>query len=106
LAKPKERTLKRPEEALPPERINLGTVGEIISEWRAISNRNRGRINLGMLGDFARNHQSRATKMKPKGTLYFCLLRLVLKRCLKNPINKILKSRLRSDMSTNHQLDF
>lgn len=57
MAKPKERTLKRPEEALPPERINLGTAGEIISEWRAISNQNRGRINLGMLGDFPRNHQ-------------------------------------------------
>lgn len=28
LEKPKERTLKMPEEALPPERINLGTVGD------------------------------------------------------------------------------
>jgi hypothetical protein len=65
LAKPKERTLKRPEEALPPERINLGTAGEIISEWWAISNRNRGRINLGMLGDFARNHHTCVTNWPP-----------------------------------------
>jgi hypothetical protein len=32
LAKPKERTLKRPEEALRPERFQIGIEGEIISE--------------------------------------------------------------------------
>jgi hypothetical protein len=55
LAKPKERTLKRPEEALHPERFQIGIGGEIISEWWAISFRNHGRFEIGMMGDFARN---------------------------------------------------
>jgi hypothetical protein len=33
-------------------------VGDFISESGAISFRNRGRLNIGMVGDFARNHQS------------------------------------------------
>jgi hypothetical protein len=57
LAKPKEQTLKRPEEALPPERFQIGIAGEIISEWWAISFRNRGRFEIGMVSDFARNQQ-------------------------------------------------
>jgi hypothetical protein len=55
LAKPKERTLNRPEEAPSPERFQLGIVSEISSEWWAISFRNRGRFKIGMVGDFARN---------------------------------------------------
>jgi hypothetical protein len=31
-------------------------VGDFISESGAISFRNRGRLNIGMVGDFARNH--------------------------------------------------
>jgi hypothetical protein len=55
LEKPKERTLNGPEEAPHPERFQLGIVSEIISEWWAISFRNRGRFKIGMVGDFARN---------------------------------------------------
>jgi hypothetical protein len=55
LAKPKERTLNRPEEALPPERFQIGIVGDIISEWWAISFRNRGRFEIGMVGEIPRN---------------------------------------------------
>ncbi len=58
MAKPKERTLNRPEEAPSPERFQLGIVSEISSEWWAISFRNRGRFKIGMVGDFARNQQS------------------------------------------------
>jgi hypothetical protein len=58
LAKPKERTLNRPEEAPSPERFQLGIVSEISSEWWAISFRNRGRFKIGMVGDFARNQQT------------------------------------------------
>ena len=47
---------KRPEEAFP-ERFQIGIVGEIISEWWAISFRNRGRFEIGTVGDFARNQQ-------------------------------------------------
>jgi hypothetical protein len=32
-------------------------VGEIISEWRATSNRNGGRDHSGMVGDIERNQQ-------------------------------------------------
>ena len=60
LAKPKERTLKRPEEALRPERFQIGIGGEIISEWWAISFRNHRRFEIGMMGDFARNQQSQS----------------------------------------------
>jgi len=58
LAKPKARTLKRPEEALAPERFQIGIVGDFISEWWAISSRNRGRFEIGMMGDFPRNQHS------------------------------------------------
>lgn len=58
MAKPKERTLKRPEEALHPQRFQIGIGGEIISEWWAISFRNDGRFEIGMMGDFARNQQT------------------------------------------------
>jgi hypothetical protein len=51
LAKPKERTLTRPEEALPPERFQLGFGGEIISEPGAISFRNHGRFEIGTVSD-------------------------------------------------------
>src|ERR1700681_1850379 len=57
LAKPRERTLKRPEEALHPERFQIGIGGEIISEWWAISFRNHRRFEIGMMGDFTRNQQ-------------------------------------------------
>jgi hypothetical protein len=40
-----------------PGRFQLGIVSEIISEWWAISFRNRGRFKIGMVGDFARNQQ-------------------------------------------------
>jgi hypothetical protein len=33
-------------------------VSEIISEWWAISFRNRGRFKIGMVGDFARNQHA------------------------------------------------
>jgi hypothetical protein len=36
LAKPKERTLNRPEEAFPPERFQIGLAGELKSERWAI----------------------------------------------------------------------
>jgi hypothetical protein len=61
LAKPKERTLKRPEETLHRERFQIGNEGEIISEWWAISFRNHRRFEIGIMGDFARNqHRSDA----------------------------------------------
>ena len=66
-AKPKERTLKRPEEALHPERFQIGIGGEIISEWWAISFRNDGRFEIGMMGDFARNQQSYAAAASDLG---------------------------------------
>lgn len=47
-----------PEEAIAPERFQLGTPGEIISESRAISFRNRGRLEIGMVGDLARNQHA------------------------------------------------
>jgi hypothetical protein len=34
-------------------------VGEIISEWRATSNRNGGRNHSGIVGDIERNHKGR-----------------------------------------------
>jgi hypothetical protein len=64
LAKPKERTLTRPEEALPPERFQLGFGGEIISDWGAISFRNRGRFEVGMVSGLRRN-QHRASSESP-----------------------------------------
>src|SRR6202049_2626491 len=66
LAKPKERTLKRPEEALHPERFQIGIGGEIISEWWAISFRNHGRFEIGMMGDFARNQHDWPTHVNPQ----------------------------------------
>jgi hypothetical protein len=48
-----------PEEAFHPGRFQIGIAGEIISEWWAISFRNRGRFEIGMMGDFARNQQQR-----------------------------------------------
>jgi hypothetical protein len=45
------------QEAIHPERFQIGIGGEIISEWRAISFRNHGRFEIGMMGDFARNQQ-------------------------------------------------
>src|SRR6185437_11707263 len=41
-----------------PGRHHPGMVGEIISEWRARSNRNGGRDHSGMVGDIERNQQS------------------------------------------------
>ncbi len=59
MAKPKERTLTGRKRCHPSERFQLGIVSEIISEWWAISFRNRGRFKIGMVGDFARNQHSR-----------------------------------------------
>jgi len=44
LAKPKERTLKRPQEACPTERFQLGTAGDFKSEWWANRFRNGERF--------------------------------------------------------------
>ena len=41
-------TLKKPEEAPSPGRHHFGTVGDIIPEWRATSNRNGGRDHFGI----------------------------------------------------------
>src|SRR6266481_1620817 len=46
------RSQKRPRH---PGRHHPGMVGEIISEWRARSNRNGGRDHSGMVGDIERN---------------------------------------------------
>jgi hypothetical protein len=43
--------------AIPPSDFSSEFVSEIISEWWAISFRNRGRFKIGMVGDFARNQQ-------------------------------------------------
>src|SRR6202011_3324447 len=48
------RSQKRPRH---PGRHHPGMVGEIISEWRARSNRNGGRDHSGMVGDIERNQQ-------------------------------------------------
>jgi hypothetical protein len=37
-------------------------VGEIISEWRARSNRNGGRDHSGIVGDIERNQQTEAVR--------------------------------------------
>src|SRR5713226_10730151 len=57
-AKPKGRTVSEPEEAASPGRHHPGRVGEIISEWRATSNRNGGRDHSGMVGDIERNQHT------------------------------------------------
>jgi hypothetical protein len=49
------RSQKRPRH---PGRHHPGMVGEIISEWRARSNRNGGRDHSGMVGDIERNQHS------------------------------------------------
>src|SRR5579863_7665263 len=46
------RSQKRPRH---PGRHHPGTVGEIISEWWATSNRNGGRDHSGIVGDIERN---------------------------------------------------
>src|SRR5712664_3523175 len=56
-AKPKGGTISEPEEAASPGRHHPGMVGEIISEWRATSNRNGGRDPSGMVGVIERNQQ-------------------------------------------------
>jgi hypothetical protein len=58
--KAEKRDPKGPEEALPPQRDHLGTGGEIISEWVAISNRNQWRLILGIGGDLRRNQHARS----------------------------------------------
>jgi hypothetical protein len=49
------RSQKRPRH---PGRHHPGMAGEIISEWRARSNRNGGRDHSGMVGDIERNQHS------------------------------------------------
>jgi len=54
-----DRTLTEPEEVSSPGRHHPGTVGGIIPEWWAASNRNRGRHHLGMVGGIDRNQHIR-----------------------------------------------
>jgi hypothetical protein len=46
-------------------------VSEIISEWWAISFRNRGRFKIGMVGDFARNQHYQAVETMPTDACQF-----------------------------------